>query len=79
MLYAVSRLNFITVKQVQFGVDYMKVFCALPGGHPAVGKAIMRFLGLDLGPARLPLSELSGSVEAGLREELDGIGFFTWR
>jgi len=51
----------------------------LPGGHPAVGKAFMRFLGLDLGPARSPLSELSDSVEAGLREELDGIGFFTWR
>jgi len=49
------------------------------GGHPGVAKAIMRFLGLDLGPARSPLSQLSESVEAGLREELDGIGFFTWR
>lgn len=49
------------------------------GGHPGVGKAIMRYLGLDLGPARSPLSQLSESMEAGLREELDHIGFFTWR
>ena len=70
----------LTLKQAQFGVDYMAVFfSAFPGGHPAVGKAIMRFLGLDLGPARSPLSQLSDSVETGLREELDGIGFFIWR
>ncbi|RMX50672.1 hypothetical protein pdam_00021430 [Pocillopora damicornis] len=48
------------------------------GGHAGVGKAIMRFLGLDLGPARSPLS-LSESQEAQLRDELGNIGFFTWR
>lgn len=77
---AVWRLTLLTVKQAQFGVDYMTCFLfVLPGGHPGVGKTIMRFLGLDLGPARAPLPQLSESLEAGLREELEGIGFFTWR
>lgn len=43
-----------------------------------VGKAIMSFFGLDLGPTRSPLPQLSEGLVAGLREELDGIGFFTW-
>ena len=50
-----------------------------PGGDPGVGKAIMRFLGLDLGPARFPLSQLTESQEADLKEELDKIGFFSWK
>jgi len=48
------------------------------GGHAGVGKAIMSFFGLDLGPTRSPLPQLSESLVAGLREELDGIGFFNW-
>ena len=51
----------------------------LLGGHAGVGKAIMRFLGLDLGLSRPPLSQLSAIQEAALREELDEIGFFTWK
>ena len=54
-------------------------FSMFAGGHPGVAKAIMSYLGLDLGPARSPFSQLSESVETGLREELDSIGFFTWR
>lgn len=57
-----------------------RVFFFVPaGGHPGVGKTIMRFLGLDLGPARSPNAQLSQSQETELREELDKIGFFTWR
>jgi N-acetylneuraminate lyase len=45
------------------------------GGLPA-GKAIMRLIGLDCGPVRLPLRSLSLAQEEGLQAELEKIGFF---
>ncbi|XP_027038164.1 N-acetylneuraminate lyase-like isoform X2 [Pocillopora damicornis] len=67
-----------TARSEQYRSQAMvKLYCKY-GGHAGVGKAIMRFLGLDLGPARSPLS-LSESQEAQLRDELGNIGFFTWR
>jgi N-acetylneuraminate lyase len=39
-------------------------------------KAIMKMIGLDCGPVRLPLSELSNSQKAALRQDLEEIGFF---
>jgi N-acetylneuraminate lyase len=45
------------------------------GGQPA-GKAIMKLIGLDCGPCRLPLRTLSDDQIAQLRTELDAAGFF---
>ncbi|MDR3402600.1 MAG: dihydrodipicolinate synthase family protein [Chthoniobacter sp.] len=45
------------------------------GGLPA-GKAMMKMIGLDCGPARLPLRTLSEKQEAQLRTELETAGFF---
>ena len=45
------------------------------GGLPA-GKAIMRMIGQDCGPARPPLRNLTEEQCAALRAELDRIGFF---
>jgi N-acetylneuraminate lyase len=45
------------------------------GGLPA-GKSIMRLIGLDCGPVRLPLRSLSDVQEDALRAELEKIGFF---
>ena len=45
------------------------------GGQPA-GKAIMRFIGLDCGAARLPLRSPSEAREQELRAELEAVGFF---
>jgi N-acetylneuraminate lyase len=45
------------------------------GGLPA-GKAVMKFIGLDCGPTRLPLSGLDDAGEMRLRGELEGVGFF---
>ena len=70
---------YLCAHQSQVIVDYMKSFLIIPGGHPGVGKAIMGFLGLDLGPARSPIARLNKSQEAALREDLDKIGFFGWR
>jgi N-acetylneuraminate lyase len=45
------------------------------GGLPA-GKAIMRMIGIDCGPTRLPLSSLTAEMETALRKDLERAGFF---
>ena len=45
------------------------------GGLPA-GKAMMKMIGLDCGPVRLPLRSLDEKREAQLRTELEAAGFF---
>ncbi|MFZ5495458.1 MAG: dihydrodipicolinate synthase family protein [Verrucomicrobiota bacterium] len=45
------------------------------GGLPA-GKAIMKLIGVDCGPVRLPLRTLTPAEETTLREGLDACGFF---
>jgi N-acetylneuraminate lyase len=45
------------------------------GGLPA-GKAMMKMIGLDCGPVRLPLRTLGDVQEAQLRKELEAAGFF---
>lgn len=54
-------------------------FCDLLGkyrGNIMAGKRIMKFLGLDCGPNRLPLQTVSDQEETIIRKELDEIGFF---
>lgn len=46
------------------------------GGSPAVGKGFMRAIGLDCGPARLPLRTLSEVGIEALREAAEEVGFF---
>jgi N-acetylneuraminate lyase len=45
-------------------------------GGLIAGKAIMKMIGLDCGPARLPLRSLSDSKAKELRSELESVGFF---
>lgn len=45
------------------------------GGHVA-GKAIMRMIGLDCGPVRQPLDNITAAQFAGLQRDLEGIGLF---
>ncbi len=47
------------------------------GGLPA-GKAIMKFIGIDCGPVRLPLKALTAQAERSLRAELEACGFFEY-
>lgn len=47
------------------------------GGLPA-GKTIMKFIGIDCGPVRLPLRSLTPATEASLRAELEACGFFEY-
>jgi N-acetylneuraminate lyase len=45
-------------------------------GGLSAGKAMMKMIGVDCGPLRLPLRTLSESRENQLRQELDAAGFF---
>lgn len=45
-------------------------------GGLAAGKAIMKLIGLDCGPMRLPLRTLTAAQEKILRAELKAVGFF---
>jgi N-acetylneuraminate lyase len=45
-------------------------------GGQSAGKAIMQLIGLDCGPARLPMRTLSEPEVTALRAQLDAVGFF---
>jgi N-acetylneuraminate lyase len=47
-------------------------------GGLAAGKAVMGFLGVDVGPPRPPLVPLTSDAAARLRADLDRLGFFGW-
>ena len=47
-------------------------------GFMGAAKAVMKMLGVDVGPARLPNPSLDARQEAELRGELDQLGFFEW-
>ncbi len=47
-------------------------------GYMGAAKKVMKFLGIDCGPVRAPLSALARGQESELREELESIGFFQW-
>ena len=49
----------------------------LPYGSPAL-KTMMKFIGLDCGPARLPQISLTMAQETELRGKMEAIGFFDW-
>ena len=45
-------------------------------GNIVGGKRIMKFLGIDCGPNRLPLQSISDKEELQIKAELEAIGFF---
>ncbi len=54
-------------------VNVLKNFGVLPAG-----KAIMKMIGLDCGPVRLPLRTLTNEQSDRLHADLEDIGFFTY-
>lgn len=48
-------------------------------GGLSASKYIMKLIGLDLGPSRLPLPPLDATTRTTIQSELETIGFFTWR
>ena len=47
-------------------------------GGLAAGKIVMKFIGVDCGPVRLPLRQPSAEREQSLRNELERVGFFDY-
>ncbi|MCU0702735.1 MAG: dihydrodipicolinate synthase family protein [Fimbriiglobus sp.] len=47
-------------------------------GYMGAAKAVMGFLGVNVGPARLPNTNPTAEQAAGLRAALDHLGFFDW-
>lgn len=50
----------------------------VPYGPRAAQKAIMKMIGQDCGPSRLPIRALTAETYDNLRRDLDAIGFFAW-
>lgn len=47
-------------------------------GYAPSAKLVMKLLGVDCGPVRLPLQKHAGEVESALLADLERIGFFEW-
>ena len=49
-----------------------------PLGYMGAAKAVMKMLGVDVGPARLPNGNLNAEQQRSLRADLEKLGFFDW-
>ncbi|SKA89853.1 N-acetylneuraminate lyase [Prosthecobacter debontii] len=47
-------------------------------GYMSAAKAVMKMLGVDVGPARLPHGRLDAAQEKALQTDLEAMGFFEW-
>ncbi|NBV25437.1 MAG: N-acetylneuraminate lyase [Proteobacteria bacterium] len=47
-------------------------------GYMGAAKATMKMLGVDVGPARLPNTNLTAEQQATLQKDLEQLGFFDW-
>lgn len=47
-------------------------------GYMGAAKAVMKILGVDVGPARFPCATLDAEQTKALRSELEQLGFFGW-
>ncbi|MBK9140649.1 MAG: dihydrodipicolinate synthase family protein [Verrucomicrobia bacterium] len=68
-LTAARREQFRSVQLVQTLARY---------GYLSASKVVMRLVGVDVGPARLPLVNLTENEVSALRAELETLGFFDW-
>lgn len=58
-----------------FSQEVINVICHFRGNIVG-GKRIMKFLGLDMGPNRVPFRNITDEEEAALKAELEAINFF---
>lgn len=59
-----------------FSQDVINVICKYRG-NIVCGKRIMKFIGLDLGPNRIPFRNMTQAEEDSMKAELETIGFFS--
>ena len=58
-----------------FSQEVINVICHFRGNIVG-GKRIMKLIGLDLGPNRVPFRNMTADEEAAMKQELQAIGFF---
>jgi len=77
LITAFGRGDMETARTEQF--RSVRLITLLAGyGYMAAAKAAMGFLGVEVGPARLPNVNLGAEEAQRLRNDLDEIGFFGW-
>jgi N-acetylneuraminate lyase len=77
LLAAFSRGDLAAARDEQYrSVQVVELLAGF--GFMAAAKATMGFLGVDVGPARLPHGNLSEGQRKHLRDGLERLGFFEW-
>ncbi len=77
LLAAVERGDLAAARTEQFrSVQLIELLASF--GYMGAAKAVMGFLGVEVGPARLPNGNLTAEQKTRLREHLDQLGFFGW-
>ena len=76
IIEAWEKGDIATAREKQnFSQAVINVICRYRGNIVG-GKRIMKLIGLDLGPNRVPFRNLTDSEEAAMKSELEAIGFF---
>lgn len=73
--FAASDLEAVRLEQSR---SQAIVRAFVPYGARGAQKAIMKMIGIDCGPSRLPIGSLTASQYEALESELRRIGFFEW-
>ena len=77
LLQAYAAGDLVTARAEQLrGVRLVKVLAS--HGYMGAAKAVMKMLGVEVGPARLPNGTLSAQQVTALRSDLEQLGFFDW-
>lgn len=77
LMEAFQKGDLETARMEQFrSVQLIKLLASF--GYMAAAKAVMKMLGVDVGPARLPHHHLEKEQVKSLRQQLESLGFFGW-
>jgi N-acetylneuraminate lyase len=77
MIAAFSQGDLVAARTEQYrSVQLIELLAKF--GYMAAAKATMGFLGIDVGPARLPNANLTSEQRKLLQASLDNIGYFDW-
>jgi len=77
LLAAFAKGDLATARTEQYRAVQL-VDCLATFGYMPAAKATMGFLGIDVGPARLPNPRLTPDQSTRLRTSLERLGFFNW-
>jgi N-acetylneuraminate lyase len=77
LMKAFAKGDLATARMEQFR-SALLVQALVPYGYMGAAKATMKMLGVDVGPARLPNTNLSAAQLVQLRADLEKLGFFDW-